>query len=74
MNRDEFLAMMWAAADEGRLIETCAWCGRIFFDGEWINPPGGALLTIDAPMELSHSICPSCFDANGQLPESRPSS
>jgi hypothetical protein len=73
LDRNEFLTRMWAASEEGELISTCAWCGRMRLDGEWVKPPSGALLTVDQPMTLSHSICPTCFAANGQLPESRDS-
>lgn len=42
------------------MVTTCAWYGRVTFDGEWIRLPHAALLAIDAHNTLSHSICPEC--------------
>jgi hypothetical protein len=47
-------------ADSGVLIPMCAWCGRIELDGEWVQPPQGALEVIDVRNAVSHSICPAC--------------
>jgi hypothetical protein len=49
-----------AAYQAGELVTTCAWCGRVTFDGEWVRVPHAALLAIDAHSTLSHSICPEC--------------
>lgn len=46
--------------EAGDMITTCAWCGRVEFDDEWLMPPQAALAAIDAPNTLSHSICPKC--------------
>ena len=53
--------------EAGELISTCAWCGRISIDDEWILPPHAALTAIDAPRTLSHSICPTCAGAQPGL-------
>jgi hypothetical protein len=47
-------------SDAGVLIPMCAWCERIELDGEWVQPPRGALDVIDVRNAVSHSICPSC--------------
>jgi hypothetical protein len=47
-------------ADAGVLIPMCAWCERIELDGEWVQPPYGALSVIDVRNAVSHSICPPC--------------
>ena len=69
MDRNEFLARLWKASEAGDLIPICAWCGRVRFDSEWIEPPVGALSTIDERTTLSHSICPDCAAAQ-PAPES----
>jgi hypothetical protein len=46
--------------EAGDLITTCAWCGRVEFDGEWLFPSRAALTAIDAPNTLSHTLCPKC--------------
>jgi hypothetical protein len=40
---------MVAAYEAGELVTTCAWCGRVTFDGEWVRVPHAALLAIDVP-------------------------
>lgn len=62
MERNEILTKVWEASESGALIPSCAWCGRVRIDGEWVDPPGRSLATIDQPMMLSHSICPTCFE------------
>jgi hypothetical protein len=66
MDPNEFLAHIWEAYETGSLLTSCAWCGVVRIEGEWIPPPGGALSTIDETVTLSHSICPACLEA--QLP------
>ncbi len=63
MDRNEALAKMWEAYETGELIPACAWCGRLRIEGEWLDPPHGALSTIDEPMTLSHTICPRCAES-----------
>jgi hypothetical protein len=63
LDRNDFLAHIWAASESGKLIPACAWCGRLSIEGQWVAAPAGALLTIDERMTLSHSICPSCAGA-----------
>jgi hypothetical protein len=63
MDRNTVLAKIWDAYESGALIPACAWCHRVQLDGEWVEVPVGALSTIDAPMTLSHTICPACIEA-----------
>jgi hypothetical protein len=63
MDRNEVLARIWGAYQAGDLIPACSWCGRVRLEEEWLDPPHGALSTIDEPLTLSHSICPSCTEA-----------
>jgi hypothetical protein len=63
MDQKEVLARIWEAYEAGELIPACAWCGRVRIERKWLAPPPGALAVIDAPMTLSHSICPSCLRA-----------
>ena len=60
MDASEVTRRMVAAYEAGELVTTCAWCGRVTFDGEWVRVPHAALLAIDAHTTLSHSICPVC--------------
>ena len=60
MERSEFVAHILKAYESGDLIPTCAWCQRLYIEGNWVFAPRGALATIDPPMTLSHSICPTC--------------
>jgi hypothetical protein len=62
LDRNDVLAHLWKASEAGALISTCAWCGRVRIEGEWVAPPVGALSTIDEPMSVSHSICPRCAE------------
>jgi len=63
LERNEFLTNIWEAYEAGQLIPVCAWCGRVWIQEQWFAPPGGMLSTIDEPMTLSHSICPTCAAA-----------
>ena len=63
MDRNQVLAKIWEAYEAGELIPACAWCGRVRIEGEWLDPPHGALTTIDEAMTISHSICPRCAAA-----------
>lgn len=60
MERSEFLSFIWEAYESGDLIPICAWCQKVCVGGEWAVAPTGTLETIDRPMMLSHSICPTC--------------
>jgi hypothetical protein len=60
MHPGEVQAKIEEAYNTGALIPVCAWCGRMSIEEEWIVPPAGVLTTIDAPMTISHSICPDC--------------
>jgi hypothetical protein len=60
MDTSEVMSHMLARYEAGELISTCAWCGRVAIDKEWVLPPHAALTAIDAPRTLSHSICPTC--------------
>ena len=62
MERSEIQAKIWEAYESGSLISACAWCDRLCLDGRWVDPPHGALMTIDASVTLSHGICPSCAE------------
>jgi hypothetical protein len=56
--------------ESGDLITTCAWCGRVVLDGEWLFAPRAALTAIDSVRTLSHTICPTCAErssARGKL-------
>jgi len=46
--------------EEGGIMPTCAWCGRVRIDDAWVVPPAAALDAIDARNTLSHSICDAC--------------
>ena len=61
MHPGEVQAKIAEAYDAGELIPACAWCGRLSIEEEWIVPPTGVLATIDEPLTLSHTICPSCL-------------
>ena len=64
LDRNEVMAHIWEVAETGGLVPSCAWCGSVRIQGQWVAPPVGALSTIDARMALSHSICPVCAEAN----------
>lgn len=59
MENDVF-SRIWAVYDAGELLTTCAWCGRVKLDGNWLLPPRAALDAIDEQNVLSHSICDGC--------------
>ena len=67
VERSEIQAKISEAYESGSLILSCAWCDRLCLDGEWVDP-GSTLLTIDAPLTLSHGICPSCLETYGGAP------
>ena len=60
MERSEFLSLIWEAYESGDLLPICAWCQQVRVQDEWVVAPPGTLETIDRPMTLSHSICPTC--------------
>ena len=53
----EVTERMLAMSETGVLIPMCAWCARHELDGEWVQPPGGAIEVIDVRNAVSHSIC-----------------
>ena len=60
MYSSQVIERVLAMSDADVLIPMCAWCGQIELDGEWVQPPSGALDVIDVRNAVSHSICPSC--------------
>jgi hypothetical protein len=66
MDRNLILDKLWEASESGKLITACAWCDRVCIDGEWVEPTHGSLDTVDQRVTLSHSICPSCAEADGR--------
>ena len=70
VDRNEFFANIWEAYEAGGPLTACGWCGSVLIQGEWIEPPPGVLSTIEAPMIISHSICPRCLAAQ-PAPKSR---
>ena len=46
--------------ENGDVLPTCAWCGRVRVDDEWFEAPPAALAAIDERNVLSHSICDGC--------------
>jgi hypothetical protein len=61
MHPAEVQAKITEVYEAGELIPACAWCDRVSIEGEWLLAPAGVLGTIDAPLTLSHSICPDCL-------------
>ena len=62
---EEVTAHLLAIADAGSLIPMCAWCGRIQFGADWVQPPSRALVRIDLTNTVSHTICPTCAAEQG---------
>jgi len=60
MNTDDVFSRIVAICEDGGVIPTCAWCGRVRVDDAWLTPPPAALAAIDGPNTLSHSICDAC--------------
>ena len=60
MEATDVFSRIWAVYDAGDLLATCAWCGRVRLDDEWLLPPRAALDAIDGQNVLSHSICDGC--------------
>jgi hypothetical protein len=60
MDPSEVTSRIVAAYEAGEVITSCAWCGRITLDGEWVEPPRAALEAINGHNVLAHSICPEC--------------
>lgn len=63
LQANEIFTRIWTAFDNCELVSACAWCGRVRVNGTWIVPPPAALVAIDAPNTLSHSICDECVRA-----------
>jgi hypothetical protein len=51
---------IWTAFDEGQILPSCAWCGRVRIDQTWHSPSPAALAAIDQRYAFSHSICVLC--------------
>ena len=68
MAAGEVTRHMLAQYEAGDLIPTCAWCGRVQIDGEWLRAPSAALAAIQADYTLSHSICPDCTEQYARQP------
>ena len=60
MHDSDVAAHILAMSDAGSLIHMCAWCGRVQFGDDWVEPPHGVLAAIDVSNTVSHTICPTC--------------
>lgn len=47
MQTSETFSRIWSAFDEGQIVATCAWCGRVWIDEAWVSPPAAALAAVD---------------------------
>ena len=74
MDPSEVTNRIVAAYEAGEVITSCAWCGRVTLDGEWIQPPRAALEAINGHNVLAHSICPECsaYLASHPAPPTQP--
>lgn len=61
-DRNDLLSYIWDSYDTGLLLKICAWCSRILVNDAWVAAPAGALSTVDEPVVVSHSICPTCAE------------
>jgi hypothetical protein len=57
---EDVFSRIVAIYDDGGLVPSCAWCGRVRIDETWVVPPPAALDAIDAHNTLSHSMCDAC--------------
>lgn len=60
VDESDVFSRMVAIYENGNLVPTCAWCGRVRIDDTWVVAPPAALDAIDARNTLSHSICDAC--------------
>jgi len=60
VDESDVFSRIVAIYEDGGVVPTCAWCGRVRIDGTWVVPPPAALDAIDARNTLSHSICDAC--------------
>ena len=60
VDTSEVFSRIVAISEDGGVVPTCAWCGRVRIDDTWVVPPPAALDAIDAHNTLSHSICDAC--------------
>lgn len=66
MQTSETFSRIWSAFDEGQIVATCAWCGRVWIDEAWVSPPPAALAAVDTRYAFSHSICNACCERAGR--------
>jgi hypothetical protein len=69
VDRKEIQAKIWETYEAGSLLVACSWCARLCFEGEWVRPARDALMSIDAALTMSHSICPDCAEVQLALPQ-----
>jgi hypothetical protein len=64
MDSSEVMSHILARYEAGELISTCAWCGRVAIDGEWVLPTARSAhrdrraahaVTFDLPDVLRHT-------------------
>ena len=56
----EITSRIIAAHEAGEIVTSCAWCGSVTLDGEWVQVPREAVQATNGHNILSHSICPEC--------------
>jgi hypothetical protein len=66
MDRNKIFSRIWDLYESGGLLAMCAWCGRVRLDDGWLFPPRAALVAIDEPSVISHSICELCSTSFGE--------
>jgi hypothetical protein len=48
--------------DRQRVLRRCAWCGRVWLGGTWVDDEEvPRFLPSDLDVHSTHSICPSCL-------------
>lgn len=50
-------------------LTVCAWCARMRVRDEWINALHTLEVMAAGDAQLTHGICPSCFDATAAKAE-----
>jgi hypothetical protein len=64
MEAQEVFSRIVEIYEEGSVMPTCAWCGRVRVDDAWVVPPPAAIAAIDERNTLSHSVC-NAFASRG---------